>query len=41
VTLPCAINPSRVRATFSKDSILKVYVPKEGKVKIVKISEGS
>lgn len=40
VTLPCTIDPKRVRATFNKESILKVLVPKEEKVKIVKISEG-
>jgi len=41
VELPHSINPSKVRATFSKDNILKVFVPKdERKVKIVKINEG-
>ncbi|HLD07713.1 MAG TPA: Hsp20/alpha crystallin family protein [Candidatus Peribacterales bacterium] len=42
VTLPCAVNPGKVRATFSKDGILKVFIPKEEsrKVKIVKINEG-
>ncbi len=42
VTLPCTVNPSKVRATFSKDGILKVFIPKEEsrKVKIVKINEG-
>jgi HSP20 family protein len=42
VTLPFTINAARVRATFSKDNILKIFVPKEGgrKVKIVKINEG-
>lgn len=41
VTLPFVVNPSRVKATFSKDNILKIYVPKEErKVKIVKINEG-
>ena len=37
VTLPCTIDPKKVRATFSKDSILKVFIPKEEKVKIVRI----
>ncbi len=42
VTLPCSVNPTKVRATFSKDGILKIFVPKEEsrKVKIVKINEG-
>jgi len=40
ITLPCAIDPKKVRATFSKDSILKVLIPKEEKVKIVSIQEG-
>lgn len=40
ITLPIAIDPKKVKATFSKDSILKVIVPKEEKVKIVRISEG-
>lgn len=39
VTLPSAVDPRKVRATFSKDGVLKVLVPKEEKVKIVKISE--
>lgn len=39
VTLPCVIDPKKVKATFSKDSILKVLVPKEEKVKIVRINE--
>lgn len=39
VTLPCVIDPKRVRATFNKEGILKVLVPKEEKVKIVKINE--
>lgn len=40
VTLPMSIDPKKVKATFSKDSILKVLIPKEEKVKIVRISEG-
>ena len=40
ITLPVSIDPKKVKATFSKDSILKVIVPKEEKVKIVRISEG-
>ena len=40
VSLPFSPNPSRVKATFNKDSILKIYIPKEKKVKIVRINEG-
>jgi HSP20 family protein len=41
VTLPYSVNPSKVKATFSKDNILKVLFPKEEKkIKIVKINEG-
>ncbi len=39
VTLPTAVDPRKVRATFSKDCVLKVLIPKEEKIKIVKISE--
>ncbi len=39
VTLPCSIDPKKVRATFNKESILKIIVPKEEKVKIIRISE--
>ncbi len=40
VTLPCSIDPKKVKATFNKDSILKIIVPKEeDKVKIIRISE--
>lgn len=40
ITLPCTIDPKKVRATFNKECILKILVPKEDKVKIVRISEG-
>lgn len=40
ITLPCPIDPKHVRATFNKEGILKVIIPKEEKVKIVRISEG-
>lgn len=40
VTLPFAIDPKKVKATFNKECILKVLIPKEEKVKIVRISEG-
>lgn len=39
VTLPCTVDPKRVRATFNKESVLKVIIPKEEKVKIVRINE--
>lgn len=39
VTLPGSIDPKKVRATFSKDCVLKVLIPKEQKVKTVQISE--
>lgn len=39
VTLPCSIDPKKVKATFNKDAILKVLVPKEERVKIIRISE--
>ena len=40
ITLPCAIDPKKIRATFNKECILKILVPKEEKVKIVRINEG-
>jgi len=40
VTLPCQIDPRKVKATFNKDCVLKVLVPKEEKIKIVRIQEG-
>lgn len=39
VTLPNPIDPRKVRATFSKDCVLKILIPKEEKVKIVRITE--
>lgn len=39
VTLPCVIDPRRVKATLNKECILKVLVPKEDRVKVVRISE--
>jgi len=39
VTLPCTIDSRKVKATFNKDCILKILVPKEEKIKIVKINE--
>ncbi|MFH0770071.1 MAG: Hsp20/alpha crystallin family protein [Candidatus Peregrinibacteria bacterium] len=40
ITLPCTIDPKRVKATFSKDCVLKVLIPKEERVKIIRINEG-
>ena len=40
ITLPITIDPKKVKATFSKDAVLKVLIPKEERVKIVRISEG-
>ncbi|MDD5751889.1 MAG: Hsp20/alpha crystallin family protein [Candidatus Peribacteraceae bacterium] len=40
ITLPCIVDPKKVKATFNKDSILKILVPKEERVKVVRISEG-
>lgn len=40
ISLPVVIDAKKVKATFSKDSVLKVYVPKgEEKVKIVRVGE--
>ena len=39
VTLPVQIDPRKVRATFNKECVLKILVPKEEKVKIVRITE--
>ncbi len=40
VTLPFSIDPKKVRATFNKECILKIIIPKEERVKIVRINEG-
>lgn len=40
ITLPFAIDAKKVRATFNKENVLKILIPKEDKVKIVRISEG-
>jgi HSP20 family molecular chaperone IbpA len=40
VTMPCSVDPRKVKATFSKDCVLKILIPKEERVKIVRISEG-
>jgi HSP20 family molecular chaperone IbpA len=39
VTLPTSVDPKKIRATFNKECVLKVLVPKEEKVKIVRITE--
>lgn len=40
ITLPSMIDPKKVKATFNKECILKILVPKEERVKIVRINEG-
>ncbi|MBI1812972.1 Hsp20/alpha crystallin family protein [Candidatus Peregrinibacteria bacterium] len=40
ITLPFVIDPRKVKATFNKDCILKILIPKEERVKIVRINEG-
>ncbi len=40
VTLPIQIDPRKVKATFNKECILKILIPKEDQVKVVKINEG-
>ena len=40
VTLPMQIDARKVRATFSKDCVLKILIPREEKVRIVRINEG-
>jgi HSP20 family protein len=40
ITLPFTIDAKKVRATFNKECILKILIPREDKVKIVRISEG-
>jgi HSP20 family protein len=40
ITLPFIIDPKKIRATFNKEGVLKVIVPREEKIKIVKINEG-
>jgi len=39
ITLPFTIDPKKIRATFNKECILKILIPKEEKVKIVRINE--
>ncbi len=38
VTLPCSVDPRRVKATFNKECVLKIIIPKEERVKIVRIN---
>ena len=40
VTLPFVIDPKKIRATFNRECVLKILVPKEERVKIVRINEG-
>lgn len=39
VTLPFTIDPKKIKATFNKECILKILIPKEERVKIVRINE--
>ena len=39
ITMPFAIDPKKIKATFNKECILKILIPKEEKVKIVRINE--
>ncbi len=39
VTLPFPIDPRKIKATFNKECVLKILIPKEERVKIVKINE--
>lgn len=39
VTLPAAIDQRKIKATFNKESILKVIIPKEERVKIIRIND--
>jgi len=39
VTLPAPIDQKKVKATFNKESILKIIIPKEERVKIVRIND--
>lgn len=39
VTLPCSVDARRVKATFNKDCVLKILVPKEEKIKIIRIND--
>ena len=39
VTLPCSVDPRKVKATFNKECILKILVPKEEKIKIIRIND--
>ena len=39
VTLPFNVDPRKVKATFNKECVLKILVPKEEKVKIIRINE--
>lgn len=39
VTLPFPVDPKKVKATFNRECILKIFIPKEEKVKIVRIQE--
>ncbi len=39
VTLPTVVDPKKIRATFNKECVLKILIPKEQSVKVVRITE--
>lgn len=39
VTLPCSVDSRKVKATFNKECVLKIIVPKEEKIKIIRIND--
>lgn len=39
ITLPTNIDPRKIKATFNKECVLKILVPKEERVKVVRINE--
>jgi len=41
VTLPFSVDAAKVKASFSRDGILKILIPRETRVRIVKISEAT
>ena len=41
ITLPCSVDPKKIKASFNKECILKILIPKEEhSVKVVRINEG-
>lgn len=39
VKLPFLVDARKIRATFNKDCILKILIPKEDRVKVIKVNE--